>query len=344
MKNCIVVTGGGTAGHIMPIVAILPELKKHFKNIVYIGSHKGMEKEIIKDYPYVNFCEIDTIKFDRVHLFKNFAIPFVLIKSIIQCKHILKMYKVDCIFSKGGYVALPVVLASYKIPVISHESDMSLGLANKIIYHKAKVMCTGFEMPKQKRKYIYTGVPIKLRNQSKNNLNFNLDKKKKTLLIMGGSLGSNQINQTFELICDKVCEKVNVIHIVGRGNIIEKVMPKNYNQIEFTNQMDAIYQISDFALSRAGATSINELLFYNIPMLLIPLSGKVSRGDQEQNAKIFEQKGYARVLSSEELTAYNLLNALHLLIKNASTIKSRQRVEKLNSVELVMQQILKFSK
>ena len=344
MKNCIVVTGGGTAGHIMPIIALLPELKKHYKEIVYIGSHFGMEKDIIKNYPYVRFCAVDTIKFDRTHLLKNLKIPFVLLKGIKQCKNILKAHNVDCIFSKGGYVSLPCVLASGKIPVIAHESDLSLGLANKIIYHKCKVMCISFTMQKQKRKFVYTGLPIRKLQKSAVGVKLNLQKNKSTLLVIGGSLGATSLNNAVRIVADELCKQVNIIHIVGRGNLDGKTYPKNYNQIEFTDAMGDILPICDCAISRAGATAICELLYFNIPMLLVPLSKKVSRGDQEQNANYYQNRGYANVLLSEHLTPNNLLKSFEKLVRDAESIKAKQQVEKTDATDAVLKQILKYSK
>lgn len=344
MKNCVIVTGGGTAGHIMPIIALLPELKKHFKEIVYIGSHNGMEKEIVKNYPFVRYCAVDTVKFDRVHLLKNLAIPFRLLKSVGQCKKIIKSHSVDCIFSKGGYVSLPCVLASGSIPVIAHESDISLGLANKIAYFKCKVMCTSYKGKPNAKKCVYTGLPIREFKTENSFLKLNLDKNKKTLLVIGGSLGATSLNETVITILDKICDMLNVIHIVGKGNLTKNNSPKNYNQIEFTLDMGYIFSHSDFALSRAGATTICELIDFNIPMLLVPLSKKASRGDQEQNAEYFTEHGYALTLLSKDLTPNNLYDKLVLLTKSEEKIKKAQKNFIANGTHNVMEQILKYSK
>ncbi len=345
MKNSIIVTGGGTAGHIMPIIAMLPELRKEFSSIVYVGSKNGMEKQLISNYSYVKYCPITTVKFDRVKLWKNIAIPFLLFKGMIECKKILKKYKPNCIFSKGGYVSLPVVLASKKVPIIAHESDTTLGLANKIIYRKCKVMCTNFEQTaKTLKKGICTGIPIRnFADKSQKNI-YNLYPNLPTILIIGGSLGSKTINETVQTIVEKLCKSVNVIHIVGKNNKVDKHFPYNYNQYEYVEDMGYIFSIVSIAVSRAGANTIAELLSENIPMLLIPLSKQASRGDQIENAKYYKQKGFAHVLYSEHLTPQNLYNEIMFLIQEKDKIKIMQHVEQVDSTGKVLEQIMKYSK
>lgn len=344
MKNCIVLTGGGTAGHIMPIIALLPLLRDEFRCIIYIGSKNGMERDLIREYDFVKYYAIDTVKFDRVKVWKNLAIPFVLFKSFFQCKKIFSKCKPSCIFSKGGYVALPVVLSSGKIPVIAHESDISLGLANKLIYAKCKVMCTNFEQTALSlKKGVHTGIPIRNFEKSECKNFYKLYPHMPTLLIMGGSLGSKIINETLYSVLNKMCEKVNIIHIVGNGNKILRNFPENYNQYEYVNDMGYIFSIIDGAVCRAGANTMAELLNLNIPMLLIPLSKEVSRGDQVENANYFTQKGYSHMILSENLTPQNLYNGVFDLLAQKEQIKQNQKYKKVDSKKLIMYQIDKYA-
>ncbi len=346
MDKVIVVTGGGTAGHIMPIIALIPEMKKHFDKIVYIGSKNGMEKDLVKRYaPEIDFFGVETIKFDRVKLLKNFKIPYVLLKGVKECREIYKQIKPSVIFSKGGYVSLPAVLASGKIPVVSHESDTTLGLANKIAYLKTSVLCTSFNQTASRyKKAVYTGLPIRNFDDKEKRSTFRFKPHLPILLVVGGSLGAKTINETLITIVDKLCEHFNIVHIVGRGNYSLGKFPINYNQFEFIDDLGYVYSVANYAVSRAGANAIAELLYHNIPMLLIPLSKKVSRGDQEQNAKMLKEKGYCNVLYSDNLTPQNLYNEIMFLKQTGNEIKQKQQKQNGNAVYSVMEQIVKTAK
>lgn len=341
-NKTIILTGGGTAGHVMPNVALLDSLKKTFDRIVYIGSHSGIEKDIISKYPFVEYRPITTVKFIRGLTLKNFLIPFKLAKGIREAKKIIKEVKPNIIFSKGGFVAVPVALGAGNIPLIAHESDMTLGLANKIIYKKCKFMCTNFEKTAQSlKKGIYTSSPLRNLKGNKHNANLNLDPYKKTLLVMGGSLGAKAINFALRQIIFDLTKKLNVIHIVGKGNISTNPQyPSNYNQIEFTNNIEDIFDATDYVVSRAGANSITELLTLNLPMLLIPLPKGNSRGDQIDNAKYFKEKGYANVLFQEDITNSNLLKAIDNLISQSDSLKKNQKCNLPNGTKAVTELIL----
>ena len=226
----IVLCGGGTAGHIMPHIALLPKLKKHFDKIYYIGTN-GMEKDIAKD-ANIPFYEITTPKFDRRVSFKTLAIPFKLLKSIKSAKKILKQLKPDVIFSKGGYVSIPVAIAGkkLKIPVVSHESDLSMGLANKVIYHYAKVMCVAFdETAKDKKKYVVTGIPIReeLKFGDKNKVLtlFEHNDTLPTVMVVGGSLGAKAINEVIQKNLDKLTKNTTLF------TLLEKVAKRKSQKI-----------------------------------------------------------------------------------------------------------------
>lgn len=317
----IVFTGGGSAGHIYPSLAIKEILEDEGGyEFFYIGSN-GLEKDILKEEKNIKFFSINAVKLERKLTFKNLLIPFFLASSIRSAKKILKEIKPDVVFSKGGYVALPVVFASKKLglPVVSHESDLSMGLANKLILKKCDKMCVAFEKTKGvSSKCIYTGQPIrkKLLTGNKNKIkceNFSNDKK--NLLVVGGSLGAGFLNKIVKENIDKLTKQFNVFHIVGKNNPLPKER-KNYFPVNYFSEMGDVYAWADVILSRAGSGVINELLALRKPMLLVPLSKNCSRGDQIENALLFEEKGYAICLQEEDYTSKKLLNNLDNLVKN----------------------------
>ena len=298
----IIFTGGGTGGHIMPNIAIIDEIKNDYQ-IKYIGSKNSMEKELIKDIP---FFEITTCKLKRSFALDNLLIPFKLIKGYFDAKKILKKERPNLVFSKGGYVSVPVVLAckALKIPVVSHESDYSIGLANKITSKFSKVVCTSFDATSKSIKNgIWTGSPInkKILCGNKNNVkrNLKLDYNLPTILIVGGSLGSRSINKIIENNASELCKKYNIVHIIGKNNT-NNCNIKNYNTIQFTKNIEDFYDLCDIAITRGGSNVIFELLACKKPMIIIPLE-KGSRGDQVLNAEEFEKNGYAKKLFETEI-------------------------------------------
>lgn len=315
----IVFTGGGTAGHVMPNLAIMEELNNKAQ-FYYIGSN-GIEKQIISKTK-IPFYEITSTKLKRSLSFSNFLIPFKLLKAIKQSKKILKKLKPDVVFNKGGYVGLPVVIAAkkLKIKVISHESDMTMGLANKLCKNKSYYILTSFESTaKGLKNGIFTGSPIRKQifNGKKENAKklFKNFQSNPTILIVGGSLGSKTINETVFKSLNKL-KDFNIIHLVGKGNINTLATNKNYVQIEFTNNIEDLYALSDIIISRAGSNVINEILALNKPNILIPLSKKASRGDQILNANYFKQKGYSKVIFEEDLSVYSLIKAINDVLNN----------------------------
>lgn len=308
----IVLTGGGSAGHVTPNIALLPYLKKQFKTISYIGSKDGIEKQLIEKQK-IPYYSITTCKLVRSFNLKNFLLPLKLLKGIVEAKKILKKLKPNIIFSKGGFVSVPVVIAAHqlKIPIIAHESDYSLGLANKIIYNFCNIMCFTFNnVPsKYKSKSIVTGSPIRQDIISKNKINFKNNKK--TILIMGGSLGAKAINELIFNNIDQLLNKYNIIHIVGKNNLNNELKTKNnYIQFEYTNNIGELFNSCNIVISRAGSNTIFELLALNKPMILIPLPKTSSRGDQIENAKYFKINNYANVIYQENLTINILLNTI----------------------------------
>ncbi len=337
----IILTGGGTAGHVTPHFALMPQLKQHYQKIEYIGTN-GIEKELAQKNN-IPFHQIDCTKLERKLTLKTFAIPFKLIKSINAAKKILKQIKPNVVFSKGGFVALPVCIAAKKlnIPVISHESDLTLGLANKIIKHYANVVCTSFQKTANGKKLIYTGSPINANLYSGNAQNvfslFNHSPQKQTLLFFGGSLGAKAINNFVEQNIKTLTEKFNVLHISGKQGINRK--NQNYFQTTYVFNMQDFYAAADIVICRSGANSIMELKALNKKSVLIPLPKGNSRGDQVENAKYFESQNLATVLQQENLTINNLLDCINKTKK--LTLKTQNANE---ANKKILEQILKYSK
>ena len=331
MKNgTIVLTGGGTAGHVCPHINLSNELNKHFDKIIYIGSKNGIEKNLITSQTNYEYKSISTVKFVRRNIFKNILLPFKLSKAISEAKKILKESNPAIIFSKGGYVSLPVVIAGSKlnIPIICHESDITMGLANKLASKYATKVCTNFEITakKNKNKFICTGSPLPLSNLSKSEAKEKLKIKteKPILSVTGGSLGASTINELIFKNVDELTKKYFIIHLVGKGNINKKLKDKNsYKQIEFSNEMWTIFKATDYAISRAGANTILELLSNKIPTIFIPLPKGISRGDQIENAKYISSLGVSKTIFQEDLTIKKLQNELNFLEKDANSIKNQ---------------------
>lgn len=329
----IVLCGGGTAGHVMPNLALLPKLKEHFDKIYYIGSHNGIEKEIIKTHPEIEYYPITTVKLIRSLTFKNLTIPFKLVKGYFDAKKILEKIKPTIIFSKGGYVSVPVTFAAKKlnIPVVAHESDFNLGLANKLILKTCKKMCCSFEETAKKlgNKGVFTLSPIReqlfLGNRQQAFKTCKFTSLKPTILVIGGSLGATAINEIIFKTAENLTKKYNIIHIVGKGNLNKKINLQNYYQIEFTPNIENYFALADMVISRAGSNAINEFLVLNKPMLLIPLPKGNSRGDQILNAECFTKNGFAITLNQDELTEENLLKKITELKISTNKIKEKQK-------------------
>lgn len=344
----IIFTGGGTAGHIYPSLAIIEDLPKDYE-IHYIGG-KGMEKEIISKIPNIFYHQIDTVKLERKLTLKNLLIPFRLHKSIKQAKKIINEIKPNIIFSKGGYVAVPVVIAGakQKIPVLSHESDLTIGLANKIILHYCKKMCVSFkETKKYNKKCIYTGQPIRknILQGDKNKIKFNsYNKNNPNLLIIGGSTGAKFINEKVWQNLDSLTQNFNVLHITGK-QAKEQIKHNFYNQIQYSNNIGDCLDFADIILSRAGSGAINEFLALKKTMLLIPLSKKCSRGDQIDNAKLFTKEGFCEMLEEENYSDELLINLLNALYKNKQIyIKNMNQCVIPNTNQKIIDLILKYEK
>ena len=347
----IILTGGGTAGHVTPNIALLPRLKELGYDIHYIGSYTGIEKELIQqcNIPYHG---ISSGKLRRYFSMQNFTDPFRVLKGFAEANKLMKDLKPDIIFSKGGFVSVPVVIAgkTHGIPTIIHESDMTPGLANKLSIPSATKVCCNFpetlnHLPASKA--VLTGSPIRqelLTGDKKAALKFcGLTSEKPVLLIVGGSLGSVIVNNAVRAILPQLLRNFQIIHLCGKGKVDESLKgTKGYVQFEYVqDELKDLFALADIVISRAGANAICELLALHKPNLLIPLSANASRGDQILNARSFERQGFSMVLEEEEITNERLLDTIQTLYANRNSytdaMKKSSQQDSINTVIQLIQ-------
>jgi UDP-N-acetylglucosamine--N-acetylmuramyl-(pentapeptide) pyrophosphoryl-undecaprenol N-acetylglucosamine transferase len=306
----IILTGGGTAGHVTPNIALMPSLAALGWQIEYIGSHQGIEQDLITELG-IPYHGITSGKLRRYLDLQNFSDPFKVLKGLVEAYFLLGKLKPSAVFSKGGFVTVPVILASWlrRIPVVIHESDITPGLANKISIPFATKICVSFpETLKYIPNSIYTGLPIRTTvlhgNPEVGRQLCSFNRELPILLVIGGSTGSAKINHAVREILDKLTNRFQVVHVCGKGNVEAKsAQVKNYQQFDYLGtELADIFAAADLVVSRSGANSIFELLALRKPNLLIPLSKASSRGDQILNAQSFQKAGYSAVLPEEEIT------------------------------------------
>lgn len=331
----IILTGGGTAGHVTPNIALIPRLRELGYDIQYVGSYTGIEKELIEPFG-IPYHGISSGKLRRYFSLQNFTDPFRVLKGFREARKLIKELKPDVIFSKGGFVSVPVVLAGKKgkVPVIIHESDMTPGLANKIAIPSASKVCCNFPETLEclpEGKAVLTGSPIRQELLSGNKIaamdmcGFTADKP--VILVIGGSLGSVIVNNAVREALPDLLNNFQVIHLCGKGKTDESLNGmKGYCQFEYIkNELRDIFALADIVISRAGANAICELLALRKPNLLIPLSAKASRGDQILNARSFERQGFSLIIEEENLSRESLLQAVQNLYDNRSTFMDAMR-------------------
>ncbi|AMJ42263.1 undecaprenyldiphospho-muramoylpentapeptide beta-N-acetylglucosaminyltransferase [Anaerotignum propionicum] len=349
----IVLTGGGTAGHVTPNLALIPFLKEDGWEVIYIGSEKGIERSLI-EAEGIPYYSIPTGKLRRYLSKENFSDMFRVVKGVAEAKKRIKEIKPDLVFSKGGFVAVPVVLAAKAngVPVIIHESDITPGLANKIAMPFAKVICTTFPETLghiSKQKGMHTGSPIRKElfdgNRQKGLETCGFDGNKPVLLMMGGSLGAVKLNQCLRAELPALLQKFDIIHLCGKGNLeTDLLKQKGYKQFEYVSAgLADLFAAADVIVSRAGSNSICEFLALKKPHLLIPLSKNASRGDQILNAASFAKQGFARVLPEEEMTPESLMENINTLYENRyKYIEKMEKSGLSDGTKGVLSQIRKF--
>lgn len=351
----IIMTGGGTAGHVTPNIALMPKLKELGYEIQYIGTENGIERKLIED-ENIKYHIISSGKLRRYFDIKNFTDPFKVVKGVFDAKRILKEENPDIVFSKGGFVSVPVVLGAFlnKIPVIIHESDITPGLANKISMPYCTKICVTFPEALNhvnRKKAVFTGSPIRKEllegSKIKGKDIAGFKDEKPIILIIGGSLGSRAINNVVREALDELLKMFNVIHVCGKGNLDSNLKSKNgYAQFDYVkDELPHLMAAADVVISRAGANVIFELLALKKPTLLIPLSAKASRGDQILNAESFEKQGFSMVLQEEDLNPITLEEKLKVLYNEKEKyLKFMNKSEVKNSIEKIIDLIEQIRK
>lgn len=342
----IVLTGGGTAGHVTPNIALLPKLQDLGYEIYYMGSYDGIEKKLIGDFE-IPYYGISTGKFRRYFDPKNFTDPFRVVKGYSEAKKYLKEIRPDIIFSKGGFVSVPVVRAgaALDIPCIIHESDMTPGLANKLCIPAADKICCNFPetlsmLPEGKA--VLTGSPIRRELASGNRITAlnmcGFSANKPVIMVIGGSSGAASVNKAVRQALPKLLEDFQVVHICGREKVDNLLLNVHgYKQFEYLkSELKDIFAMADVVISRAGANAICELLALHKPNILIPLPASSSRGDQILNAKSFESQGFSIVIDEDYLTENLLVEKVQeLYCSRQSYIDNMKQSQQKEAIETI---------
>jgi UDP-N-acetylglucosamine--N-acetylmuramyl-(pentapeptide) pyrophosphoryl-undecaprenol N-acetylglucosamine transferase len=350
MSKRIVLTGGGTAGHVTPNIALLPSLAAEGYEIVYMGSYDGIEKKLIEDYR-ISYVGISTGKFRRYLDIKNLTDPFRVVKGYGEAKRFLREFEPNVVFSKGGFVSVPVVRAAHRlhIPCILHESDMTPGLANKLCLSAADKICCNFPETMQmlpKDKAVLTGSPIRQELFQGSRLAglklCGFTSNRPVILVMGGSLGASSVNKALRDALPKLLPDFQVVHLCGRNKIDNLLLnTQGYKQFEYiTDELKDIFAMTDLVISRAGANAICELLALKKANILIPLPGESSRGDQILNARSFEAQGFSIVIDEDDLTTNLLVEKVQeLYFTRHSYIETMGQSGQMDSIRKIIQLI-----
>ncbi|MES2998150.1 MAG: undecaprenyldiphospho-muramoylpentapeptide beta-N-acetylglucosaminyltransferase [Pseudomonadota bacterium] len=348
----IMFTGGGSAGHVTPSLPLIQSLKNKEASIFFCGSKKGIERSLIKSLN-IPYYSITTGKLRRYWSWENFLTPFQLLLGIKQSFLLCRKIKPDIIFSKGGFVALPVVIGAFlnRIPVMIHESDLTPGLANRLSFPFAKLIFVTFPVTtkyfKKKTKIVEAGMPIRkflYQGNRDRGLKFcEFTEEKPVLLVMAGGLGSTLINDTIRRLLKPLTEKFQIIHLCGKGKLdlnFSKI--SDYRQFEYLQEELAdVLACADLVISRAGATSIYELVSLAKPHILLPLSKKASRGDQIENADYFSKQGFSTVLYAEKFSDEKFLKTILHCYKNLEGIKNKLKIFKqVDSTKLIVEKLI----
>ena len=351
----IILTGGGTAGHVTPNLALIPRLIKDGWDVHYVGEANSVEERLTSAVEGVTYHSVSCGKLRRYFDLKNFSDPFKVIKCIAQACSLIKKLKPDVVFSKGGFVSVPVVYGAKLngVPIVCHESDMTPGLANKLTAPFANVMCCTFPEAAKLAgaKGLYTGTPIRpeiLKGNRENGLKrFGFKDGIPVIMITGGSSGAVAINEAVRGALPKLTQCFQVLHLCGPGNFNASLEgTKNYTQCEYLDaEMADAYACADILISRAGSNTLCEIAALRKPALLIPYPKGASRGDQIINAKSFEQRGLAHQLLQENMTPESLYEAVIKLYAQRGELYEAMRTEPAgNGVENVLKEIYKAAK
>ena len=351
----IVMTGGGTGGHVTPNLALIPRLQADGWEIHYIGAANSIEHQLISAVPGVKFYCVSVGKLRRYFDPKNFSDPFRVIKGVAQATRIIRRIKPDVVFSKGGFVSVPVVYGAHfnHVPVVTHESDLTPGLANKLCLPFASAQCCTFpEAVKYARgKGVYTGTPLRPEifegDRERGLKTFGLNANLPVLMVVGGSSGAQAINECVREALPQLTQGFQVLHLCGRSNLSDRLAgSKNYVQVEYLDrEMADAYACADVLISRAGSNSLCEILALKKPALLIPYPMGASRGDQILNAESFEKRGLSRVMQQDQMTAETLAREVIRLYHDRGALMDAMAAEHTGGgVDRVLEQIYKYAK
>lgn len=353
----ILMTGGGSAGHVTPNIALMQGLKEHGFEIHYAGLKDGIEHGLVTAVPGVTYHEIESGKLRRYLSIKNLASPFKVLKGVHQAKKLVKELKPDVVFSKGGFVSVPVVMAAKgKCPVVCHESDYTPGLANRIASRYADTVCVTFEdtiplaKPREAKKMVHTGTPIRpelyngVKERGLEAMGF--DGKKPVLMVMGGSLGAAAVNDGVRAALPELLKRFDVVHLCGKGKVDETAARPGYRQFEYVGrELPDMLAATSIVISRAGANAVFEFMSLGIPALLVPLPLEASRGDQILNADYVVKKGYAAKLDQKDITPERLVTMIDGLWANREAMHDMMKKDPLlDGTEEVLHEILKAAK
>ncbi|MCR8658663.1 undecaprenyldiphospho-muramoylpentapeptide beta-N-acetylglucosaminyltransferase [Paenibacillus endoradicis] len=337
MSRTIVFTGGGSAGHVTGNLVLIPKCAQENWKIHYIGSEQGIERKLISDLKNVTYHPISTGKLRRYFSWNNVTDIFKVIRGIMQSFRLIRNIKPDVIFAKGGFVSVPVVIGAKlnRVPIIIHEPDLNVGLANKLTLPFSNIMTTTFQETAhkyEKQNAVYVGAILKegfLSNNIRSLSSYTFASEKPVLLIMGGSQGAQRINAMVTKVLPELLERFYVIHICGKGKIEHSAAIKGYHCYEFVNdELPDLLALADIVVSRAGSSSIMELLTLQKPMLLIPHTNGGNRSGQLAQAQYFQQAGFADILLEEEMTEPNFLAAIEQLYENRINYRNAMKTYK----------------
>lgn len=351
----VLLTGGGTAGHVTPNIALMPYLEKQGFEISYMGSYSGIEKNLIEELG-IPYTGIDSGKLRRYFSVQNLKDPYHVFHGYREAKAYMKKNRPDVVFSKGGFVAVPVVFAAKKnkIPIVVHESDLSPGLANRLCIKKADVVCYSFPetealLTKAKSK-VCTGLPVRdelMAGDKKKGLAFcGLEEGKPVLMVIGGSLGSVKVNEAVRSALPKLLKRFNVIHLCGKEKVDESVKYPGYVQFEYINEeLPDLYAAADVLISRAGSNVIHEIVSLKKPSILIPLDLDASRGDQIENANSFKKQGFCEVLREADLSDEKLCAMVNSVYDDrAQYIEAMEASHQMKAAEKIAEIIARTAK
>lgn len=345
----ILFTGGGTAGHVTPNIALIEETRKRGWLCCYVGSPSSIEHDMLAALD-ISFHGIASGKLRRYFSWQNFIDPLFVIWGFLQSLVICLREKPDVVFSKGGFVSVPVVAAAWllRIPVISHESDVSPGLANRLAYPFCRRICITFEETRRylpDNKVVVTGTPVRASlldgDATRGRAYLGFDGTKEILLVFGGSLGARVINEQLRSVLPQLLEVFDVVHVAGSDNVDDTLVQPGYVQKAFIREeFGDVLAAASLVVSRAGANSLYELFVTRKPHLLVPLTLAASRGDQIDNAAIFEAKGFSRVVQEEALYDEVFTRTLlQLREEREEVVRLLEKFEVPDSISLIMGQI-----